>query len=362
MRIGIKEQRKYRDLAWLMPSVDVTLTLERLGVEITHKTGDEIWACCPDHHLFLGRESSDPNWSVNTETGETFCFTEGRGSNIIWTICRLTDKTPREVEQFLVGSDTSIEGLSIKRRKIGKRNSITPSIWSERGLQDGETVRPSGLGEIQRDMESRYTTQRMYDFFMSPPGKPATNIRKETVDHYRVFERTWGFYTNRAIVPFILKGELVGFCAIDLLGKKEWMRSHPLKTEKEYKKTLYPMDSQTGGCLFGFDDCQKNADYLIITEGAREVMKLWQEGFTNAVAQLGAYLSREHHELITELNPKRVILLFDGDDAGRKATDRASEMLSRLYSGERTKRCYPPIGRDPKSMSGDELRELILKK
>ena len=359
MRIGIKESRKYKDISWLMPSVDVVTILEKLDVTISHHAGNQIRAYCPDHHLYLDRRPSDPHWTINTDTGKTFCFTEGRGSNLLYTVCRLLDIGPREAVGFLAGSpDISTATLDIARRK-GLRKKRVPSQNDEWGLQDEEPTRPKGLGAIKRDMENRYISDEAYDFFMYPPGKLPTLIVRETVDRYQVFERTWGRYANRAVVPFLMKGEIVGFCAIDILGKDEWFEQHPLKKNGDYRKTLYPLDFQMGECLFGFDDCTKNADDLIITEGAREVMKLHQEGFPNSVAMLGSYMSNMHMQLIGELSPKRIILMFDGDKVGREVTEKVAEKLSRQYSGDAIKKCFIPIGRDPKNLNGNELRSLL---
>lgn len=56
---------------------------------------------------------------------------------------------------------------------------------------------------------------------------------------------------------------------------------------------------------------------------------LHQAGFKNAVATLGTALTKEHLPLITRANPK-VILAYDGDDAGVNAALKASSMLSAL--------------------------------
>jgi hypothetical protein len=220
-------------------------------------------------------------------------------------------------------------------------------------------------------MDAGYMSQEAYQFFIHPPGKSPTNIRQETISHYKIFLRTWGDYINRVVVPFVLKGNLVGYCAIDILGKERWLSEHPMKTERDYKKVLYPFNfisaglpkqqDHMPGCLFGYDDCVKGCDILFIVEGAREVMKLWQEGFTNAVAILGGHLGKGQFSLITELAPKKVALMFDGDSAGRTITDRVQDGLSRLYSGENLIRCHVPLGKDPKNLDAQGFTSLVEK-
>ena len=148
---------------------------------------------------------------------------------------------------------------------------------------------------------------------------------------------------------------------MDIRGKEEWLKSHPLKEEGDYRKVLYPPNMVSGNCLFGFDDCEKGADFLVVVEGPREKMKLWQEGFPNSVAIMGSYMSDVQMTLIAELAPKKVVLMFDGDDAGASATERVADKLSRLFPGDRTRRCFPPRGKDPKNLGREELERIIFR-
>lgn len=354
MRLGIKDKLKHRNIDWLMPSINVPDVLKRLGLSIEGQSGYEITSYCPDHHLFTGRKPSHPFWGVNTKTGETMCFTEGRGSNLFFTVCRLLNTTANETTQFLTGVEGEMDfgDLGIKALKA-KMSSLT-------NHEEEELPKVVGLDAINDDILKHSISPMAYQFFIHPPEKKyPTNILKETVDYFKVFERTWGFYSNRGIIPFFLKGELVGFCAIDLLGKKEWMRRNPEIDEKEYRKTRYPLNMQTGKMLFGFDDCKRNADDLILVEGAREKMKLWQEGFPNSCAILGAYLSDDQYRLISELNPKRVVLMFDGDDAGVAITERAAKKLARNFN---VLKVMTPRGKDPKNLTMSDFERIIGKR
>lgn len=367
--LSVREQLRYKHIDWLMPSVDVVAILEKLGVEDISVHGKEVRAICPDHKIFTGRESSDPNWWVNTETGQTVCFTEqGRGSNLVWTVSRMLDVHPREAAKFCMDTDSDIAESTLQIARNKKfRARMAPSKFGE-GIEDEERPAIRGISSIRRDMENRYMSDAAYDYFMYPPGKPPTLITRETVDHYQVFERTYGIYTNRVVIPFVLKGQVVGFCAIDILGKDKWLETHPLKTERDYRKVLYPENFVAGGdwkhvqgCLFGFDDCVRGCDTLFIVEGPREVMKLWQEGYTNSVAILGGYLGHGQYTLITELAPKRVALMFDGDSAGRMITDRVEEGLRRNYQGDSLIRCHLPFGKDPKNLGRKDYDALLSK-
>lgn len=60
----------------------------------------------------------------------------------------------------------------------------------------------------------------------------------------------------------------------------------------------------------------------IVTEGYMDVIACHQGGFANAVATLGTALTREHAGVLRTMCDT-VVLLFDGDDAGQRAADRA---------------------------------------
>lgn len=354
--IGIKEGLKYKDIKWLMPSVDVENVLVKLGSEVSQRAGREIISFCPDHHLFVNRRPSHPFWNVNVDTGETFCHTEGRGSNLLWIVCRLLGCGPREAVKFLTGIQGEVD--SGKLEMAAYRYALKKSERVEE--EDKQIVK--GLESVRQDMANPHMTEEAYEFFVHPPErKLPTNIFSETVNRYKVFQRTWGQYNSRVIIPFFMRGELVGFSALDILGKRRWVETHPLKTEDDYKKSLYPLNFQSGTCLFGFDGCQKRADMLFITEGPREVMKLTQEGFPNAVAILGSHLSDGHEKLIAELSPKQIMLMFDGNDAGVDITTRAAFKLSRLFQGNSLKKCFLHRGYDPKNMDRAEIEAAISK-
>jgi len=353
-KVGLKDRLRYRDVSWLMPGVDVMDVLARLGSETDHVSGREVRAFCPDHHIYTGRAPSHANWTVNTRTGETMCFTEGRGSNLVWTVCRVLDCGTRDAVAFLTNrpGDLDMGELAI--------SSILSRASKARRPEEEERQEVRGLDVIAREMANRHMSEQAYRFFVHPPEKPyPTDISKETVDYHWVFERTWGYYSGRVVVPFVMKGLVVGFCALDIEGKTAWLRRRPGKTEDDYRKVLYPSGFVSGKCLFGYDDCRKGADFLVLVEGAREKMKLWQEGFADSAAILGSYMSDGQMELLTSLMPKKVVLMFDGDGAGTATTERVAEKLSRHYAPELVKRCFVPRGKDPKNLRRADFERLV---
>ena len=61
----------------------------------------------------------------------------------------------------------------------------------------------------------------------------------------------------------------------------------------------------------------------IVVEGYTDVIALHEAGFANVVATLGTSLTRQHIRLLSHHAKSRIIYLFDGDEAGQRAADRA---------------------------------------
>ncbi|MEO1584478.1 MAG: DNA primase [Planctomycetota bacterium] len=81
--------------------------------------------------------------------------------------------------------------------------------------------------------------------------------------------------------------------------------------------------------LFGLDLASRaiqRSGTAVIAEGYTDVIACHQAGITNVVATLGTALTAKHAALLRQLC-HTVILLFDGDDAGQRAADRAAEVF-----------------------------------
>jgi DNA primase len=118
--------------------------------------------------------------------------------------------------------------------------------------------------------------------------------------------------------------------------------------------------------LFGLHQAReafRRTNRALLVEGNFDVIHLHQAGFDDTVAPLGTALTEEQcgqlHRLVSE-----VVLLYDGDAAGRAASMKALDSLIQLMNAEVGVRIAPlPSGQDPDGMvaSGrvDELADLI---
>ena len=81
--------------------------------------------------------------------------------------------------------------------------------------------------------------------------------------------------------------------------------------------------------LFALNIAKKTKlPYLILVEGYMDAIALHQYGFDCAVASLGTALTEEHAALLTRYT-EQIVLIYDGDQAGQRATQRAIPMLEK---------------------------------
>jgi DNA primase len=81
--------------------------------------------------------------------------------------------------------------------------------------------------------------------------------------------------------------------------------------------------------LFGLNLAKKpiiDSRTAVIVEGYTDVIACHQAGFANVVATLGTALTRDHAAELRRFCD-RVVLVFDADEAGQKAADRALEVF-----------------------------------
>ncbi|MDY6820764.1 MAG: DNA primase [Deferribacterota bacterium] len=99
--------------------------------------------------------------------------------------------------------------------------------------------------------------------------------------------------------------------------------------------------------LFNFDSAKKvNNNPLFLVEGFFDVIIMHKYGFMPAVCTMGTAISPNHIKLIKR-HFKEVILIFDGDNAGRKAAFRSLETF--LTSNFAVNVVFLPEGEDPDS-------------
>lgn len=98
----------------------------------------------------------------------------------------------------------------------------------------------------------------------------------------------------------------------------------------------------------------ENVDYIrekeevVVVEGYMDLLSLWQVGLRNVVATLGTALTQKHAKILSKY-VKTVYLMFDNDEAGRKASIQAAKLL--LSQGITVKYVKYENSKDPDEFS-----------
>lgn len=130
-------------------------------------------------------------------------------------------------------------------------------------------------------------------------------------------------YRNRIMFPmYDLNGKIVGYNGRVYNGETENKYINSKETEIFKKREL----------LYNYhiakEECRKSK-YVVIMEGPMDVIRASTVGINNCVAALGTAFGREQALLVRKLS-SNVILCFDGDDAGLKATKGAIVELTKI--------------------------------
>lgn len=101
------------------------------------------------------------------------------------------------------------------------------------------------------------------------------------------------------------------------------------------------------GGLYGWERVSDCAEAIVV-EGLFDLAVLWQAGFSNTVATLGAYPNRMQMAQLCDGEPRHVYLCLDGDEAGQNAARILSWKLRR--AGVQVRCVELPAGHDPNSL------------
>ena len=132
--------------------------------------------------------------------------------------------------------------------------------------------------------------------------------------------KPYSIFRNRVMFPIIdTSGNVIAFGGRVMDDSKpKYLNSSDTPAFKK-SRNLFALNYAKGEC----------AERLILCEGYMDVIALHAAGFPNAVATLGTAITSEQARLMTRYT-KNVIITYDSDEAGQKATDRAIRILSEV--------------------------------
>lgn len=311
-------------------AADMRDVAESCGVKLKRAGAVLYKACCPFHN------EKDGSFFVNTKTNRWTCYGCDRSGNAIDFLMELRGLSFPEAVKLLAGQygilieerqPTKEEEEKEKERQKQKtiyeeaarfyqrRLKETPAALEyARNRFDDETIEAFRIGYAPREPNELYRHLRQKGFLI------------ETLEGCDLF-REWkdrsihDFFRDRIMFPiFDPKGDVVAFSGRAL---------HPSDDTPKYINSSESATYSKGTVLFGMNFAFRhirNADMSVLVEGNADVVKMHQLDVCNVVAPCGTSLTDEQIRLLARAS-KNVTLMLDGDEAGRKATERNGKRL-----------------------------------
>jgi len=281
------------------------------------------WKCvCPFH------DDSNPSLVISPSKQIYHCFSCGAGGDSIKFVMEYEKLSYPETIEKLANiynfslSYTSSNGKAQVDRKLLENLNLFYRKNLDKNIQALEYISKRGIGEASIEkFELGYAPSSAENLnYLSSHGYSISEAIETGVAGVGENGKNFARFIERITFPiYSASSKIVGF------GGRT-INNHPAKYINSPQTKLFNKSYLLYGYNFAKDDIFKQKS-IIITEGYLDVIMLHQAGFTTAVATLGTALTKEHIPLISRGNPK-VVLAYDGDNAGVAAALKASMMLS----------------------------------
>ena len=298
-------------------------------VDLSKRSGSNRFGLCPFH------SEKTPSFSVSPSKQIYHCFGCGKGGGVINFIMEVENISFPEAVEFLANRagmkmpETGEDGAVSRRRarmldlNRDAARFFHEALKSPSGQKAREyvarrelspaTVTSFGLGFAPDswDALSKAMKEKGYtDYELLDADLVRRSSRGSLYDTFR----------NRLMFPVIdVRGNVIGFSG-RILGDGE----------PKYLNSKETAVFSKGSNLFGLNLAKKSkAGNIILVEGNVDVVSLHQAGFDSAVASLGTSLTDEQARLISRYTSE-VILAYDSDSAGLKASGKAISVFEKL--------------------------------
>ncbi len=329
------------------------------------RAGSNLKGLCPFH------SEKTPSFVVYPHDNSFYCFGCGIGGDAVTFVKQMEHLDYPDALEFLAkragitippSNDRTYIGKKVDKARVLKMNTDAAKFFhkclfsddpeaktalayftEKRGLSLA-TIKHFGLGFAPNSFDAfssymrrlGYSYDELVDGFLC--GK---NERGRYYDAFR----------NRVMFPIIdVSGNVIAF------GGRVMDDSKP-----KYKNSSDTPVFKKSRNLFALNFARLTcSEVLILCEGYMDVIALHAVGITNAVATLGTAITSEQARMMTRYT-KKVIISYDADEAGKKATARALKILGEV--GMDVSVLNIPGSKDPdeyiKTFGEEKFRELI---
>ncbi len=308
------------------------------------RRGRNMVGLCPFH----GEKT--PSFNIYTENGSFYCFGCGVGGDVITFIMKIENLDYIDAVKFLaqragldMPEDSYDNSMSDLRKRIFEANReaarfFYSQLYRPKGVNglkyfrgralSERTIRHFGLGYADAD---RYSLVN----YLKSLGFKNNEIVQANLAYQNKNGSISDRFFDRVMFPIIdLRGNVIAF------GGRIMTDAKP-----KYLNTSDTPVFKKSANLFSLNNAKNSGTRtFILCEGYMDVIALNQAGFTNAVATLGTALTQEQ-ALLMKRYCDEVIICYDSDEAGQKATARAISLLRQ--AGLLIRVINIPEGKDP---------------
>ncbi len=304
---------------------------------------------CPFH------SEKTPSCVIYPDNDSFYCFGCGAGGDVITFMMKISNLSYIEAVRLLAEKSGMAmpedvargDEYTKRKQRLFEMNKKAARFFFEnlrsdkgkearlylkkRGL-DSATISKYGLGYAC----ATWTTLR--DYMLGEGYSEQELLDASLIARSSKTGRTYDFFMNRVIFPFInLQGQIVGFGG----------RTLSADDQRKYLNTSETIVYKKSSFLFSMNFAKTKAakeKRLLLCEGNMDVISLNQAGFENAVATCGTAITDEHARIMAQY-VNEVIICYDSDEAGQKASTKAINMLSQV--GVHTKILKMEGAKDP---------------
>ncbi len=298
-------------------------------VRLTKKSGSNLFGLCPFH------SEKTPSFSVSPDRQIYHCFGCGKGGGVINFIMEIENLSFPEAVEFLarragmrVPEETEDRESRRRSRTLALNRDAARFFYEQlsspgaqrardyvqrRGIGSATAVNfglgyaPDSWDSLEKAMKQKgYTEQELFDAGLVRSGRKSGSF--------------YDTFRDRLMFPVIdVRGNVIGFSGRVLGdGEPKYMNSPETAVFNKSRN------------LFALNLAKKSkSGYIVLVEGNIDVVSMHQAGFDSAVASLGTSLTPEQARLLSRYTDQ-VVIAYDSDEAGRKASQRAIGILEKL--------------------------------
>lgn len=328
----------------ILGSTDIIELIE--GYFPLQKKGQDYWACCPFH------SEKTPSFKVSASRQGYYCFgCQAKGNAIGFVmeyesidfpsaVRRLADRAGIAIKEDEYDKKTTKENLL--KKKIIHINQ-TASLWFHENLLKSNSAEARAAREYLKERKIDIQIAKNWTIGLAPENGnifinwcKSQGFNNEQMvasglmsyrDQEEFSKGVYSRFRNRIMFPLQNDyGDTIAFSGRVFT---------PQNRLAKYVNSPETLAFKKSNVFFGLNKSKRSIakkESAIICEGQLDLIRCFENGIENVVAPLGTALTEKHVNLLKRFTGQNgeVVLCFDSDSAGYKASLRAYEEISKV--------------------------------